>query len=298
MTSDELDALIGGIDAGVQAHLAWNHRLLRCALLRESPGDDMLRPEAHTICRFGVWLARERAALEAFDASLTAAIEDSHAAMHQAVRSLCAHNLRGEAAAPSTLKAYEEGQRAMLARLSELRHAMVHASARNDPLTGLPLRHGMPTAFEHCTKDARREGALLFVAMIDIDRFKSVNDSWGHPVGDAALQHVAACLRATLRDNDPLFRFGGEEFLALLRCPDAAAAQDTARRLLQGLRLAPLTVLPGVVLRLTATIGLAEAGANETFESVVARADHALLQGKLHGRDRHVVAGPAPQDGG
>lgn len=286
-----------GIDAGIQAHLAWNQRLLRCALLLETPGDDMLRPQAHLLCNFGQWFVRERASLEQIDSGLSVAIDLAHARMHQAVRALCQAKLSGQAVIEADIESYERAQSAMVERLSELKHHIESITACIDPLTGLPLRHGLEAAFDQCRRDARRAGARLFLAMIDLDRFKSVNDDWGHPAGDLVLQHVVGRLRTTLRDSDPLFRFGGEEFLALLRCEDEAAAQGVAQRMLDELRQSPVTVQPEVVLTVTATIGLAGVAADESFDHATARADHALREGKLHGCNRFVIAESAPDSG-
>lgn len=290
-----LNSLMAGIDAGIQAHLAWNQKLLRCALLLESPGDEMLRPQSHLLCRFGVWFLRERSQLDKVDARLVAGIDRAHARMHQAVRGLCLAKLGGHAASDADMGAYEREQSAMVARLSELKHLMETATSRIDPLTGLPLRHGLEAAFEQCRRDARRAGSQLFVAMVDLDHFKSVNDRFGHQAGDLALRHVVDRLRTVLRESDPFFRFGGEEFVALLRCESEAAAQTVVARMLDDLRAHAVEVQAGVPLTITATIGLAEVQAQETMDAAISRADHALLEGKLHGRDRVVVAQIAPK---
>lgn len=294
LSIEVLTSLQAGIDAGIQAHLSWNQRLLRCALLLESPGDDMLRPQSHVLCRFGVWFLRERSQLDKLDAPLVAGIERAHARMHQAVRAMCLAKLGGLAAIDADLDAYEREQSDMVARLSALKHLIETATSRIDPLTGLPLRHGLEAAFEQCRRDARRAGAQLFVAMIDLDHFKSVNDRFGHQAGDVALRHVVDWLRTVLRESDPFFRFGGEEFVALLRCDNEAAAQLAVARMLDVLRGHAVEVQPGVALTVTATIGLAEVGEQEGLEAAIARADHALLEGKLHGRDRAVVAQLVP----
>jgi diguanylate cyclase (GGDEF)-like protein len=285
-----LETLLDGIDRGIEAHLAWNQRLMRCALLRESPGDDVLKPQAHTLCRFGVWFATHRQQLDSFDAALVQRIAQSHQSMHDAVRRMCERMLLAQPATPEDLQAYEQGQSAMVTQLNALRELVARASTRHDVLTGLPLRHGLEYAFDLRRKDALRAEAKLWLAMIDVDRFKMVNDTHGHAIGDQALQHVAQHLAACMRASDTLIRFGGEEFLALFVVRNPPGSEILAARLLDAVSSAPLVLASGTALRLTVTIGLARVRADEDLAAATVRADHALLQGKVHGRNRYVLA--------
>lgn len=288
--ADPLDALLEGMGRGIEAHLAWSQRLLRCALLRESPGDDVLRPDAHMLCRFGMWFSSHRPQIESFDPALVDGIAQAHQRMHDAVRRMCERVLLNEPAAPADLQAFEHGQSTMVSQLNQLRELVARATVHQDVLTGLPLRHGLDHTFALRRKDARRAQAQLWLAMIDVDHFKSVNDRHGHAVGDAALQHVARRLGACMREADALLRFGGEEFLALFLVNDPPGVDVLAARLLDAVGAHAMTTASGTTLNLTITIGLARVRADEELASATERADHALLQGKLHGRNRYVVA--------
>ncbi|HQT27196.1 MAG TPA: hypothetical protein PLK99_11495 [Burkholderiales bacterium] len=83
------------LDAAVQAHLEWTRRVLRCAVLRTSPGNDVMKPEAHTLCRFGRWLSQNRAIFDSLDVQKTIAIEVAHKSMHDAIRDICSKVLEG-----------------------------------------------------------------------------------------------------------------------------------------------------------------------------------------------------------
>ena len=126
--------------------------------------------------------------------------------------------------------------------------------------------------------------------MIDVDKFKSVNDTHGHVVGDLALRHIAATLSASLRENDVLIRFGGEEFVGLFLISESESVISVMQRLLDALHAEPLRTEAGVVLKLTATVGVARVRQSESLTSAIDRADHALLQGKTFGRDQYVLA--------
>jgi diguanylate cyclase (GGDEF)-like protein len=134
----------------------------------------------------------------------------------------------------------------------------------------------------------RRHGVMLLdslapgdtVAMLDLDHFKRINDTLGHPAGDEFLQVFSSYLLRAVRDKDAVARFGGEEFIIVLRGAGAAAL-DSIERLLTGWRaLTPLT---------TFSAGVAVHRRHQTPSSTFADADAALYQAKQRGRDRVVV---------
>lgn len=286
----DTDTLLAGIDRAVEAHLAWNQKLLRCSLLKESPGDDMLRPNAHELCRFGLWLAAFKPHLMIYDAQRVNQITFEHVAMHQAVSTLCSHALAGTVANVKDLLAYEQHQSAMVRLLNDVRQQITDHATHHDVLTGLPLRHGLEHAFDMRSKDARRSGQDLWLVMIDLDRFKSINDMYGHRVGDQALRHATQLLTSSMRENDSLIRFGGEEFLGLFPALDEAGVVQIAQRLVEAMRASPLQTDEGAIVKLTATFGWAKVRPDESLPEATERADYALLQGKTHGRDQYVLA--------
>jgi diguanylate cyclase (GGDEF)-like protein len=161
-------------------------------------------------------------------------------------------------------------------------------SASTDPLTGLPNRRYFDE-FSSLLSSRRRSGDALAVLMIDIDKFKGLNDTYGHPVGDVVLKSVASAITGAVRDQDVPARIGGEEFAVLLRNPGPAVAQEVGERVRQAVRELDLGDLgvPGV----SVSVGVANAtGPDEPIHALVDRADRALLRAKRAGRDR-VVAG-------
>ena len=162
-----------------------------------------------------------------------------------------------------------------------------HGQARLDPLTGLPNRRALHEAYQHL--NGKPGAATLSIAIIDLDRFKSINDRLGHDRGDEVLRAVAECLQKTCPPTATLARLGGEEFVVLL--PDchgepARLVCDSIRRSIASLALPGL---PGV----TASIGLARVRREEDLADALRRADQALYQAKRSGRDRCVVAATA-----
>jgi diguanylate cyclase (GGDEF)-like protein len=157
-------------------------------------------------------------------------------------------------------------------------------------LTGLPLRYGIETEFKIMQRISKREHFLLYLMMIDIDHFKRINDTYGHPVGDIALRHLADLLKHIKRDNEPLYRFGGEEFLLLLQSASPDGAALSAQRFVDAVRNAPVPIPQNQSVTMTVTLGLARVGGDEDLAKAVERADKALFEGKRAGRDRYVLS--------
>ncbi|MFO1173712.1 MAG: diguanylate cyclase [Paracoccaceae bacterium] len=159
-----------------------------------------------------------------------------------------------------------------------------------DPLTGLHnRRYGLP-CMERIAERAAGSDRPFAVLLIDLDRFKLVNDTWGHAAGDAVLAEVACRLRQELRGCDLLARIGGEEFLAALPDTGFDAAHAIAERLRHAVGDRPVKVAGGTSVQVTLSIGLAvggpASGCPDGPEGLMARADRALLAAKAQGRNR------------
>lgn len=163
--------------------------------------------------------------------------------------------------------------------------------ATTDALTGAANRGAFLEAAERETERSRRFGTPLSLVLIDLDRFKPINDTFGHPFGDAVLAEVSRRLQAALRESDVLGRIGGEEFAVLLPMTDTPAAGETAARLASSVRDAPVT--DGLqAVTVTASFGVAAVDRARGFDDARRRADRALYEAKRLGRDRVELAPP------
>ncbi|MDO9525144.1 MAG: diguanylate cyclase [Gemmobacter sp.] len=160
--------------------------------------------------------------------------------------------------------------------------------AVTDPLTGLYNRRYAMPALTGMNRVAQECGLPCAVMLIDIDRFKLVNDHHGHSAGDAVLTEVARRLSAALRPGDLLARIGGEEFLAALPDVTEPEARDVAERLCRAVRGLPITLADDVGrLTITVSIGLALSGPPpDSAAMLIERADRALLAAKAEGRNQ------------
>lgn len=157
-------------------------------------------------------------------------------------------------------------------------------SARSDALTGALNRRGIEEVLKSELDRASRANSPLTVALIDIDDFKSVNDTWGHPFGDMILRDVASCITSNLRSYDTCGRIGGDEFMVILPGSSAAASAQICERILH--QVAGLPPRRKGALAPTVSLGFTEYDPSDTPESIVARADRALYDAKREGRNR------------
>lgn len=176
----------------------------------------------------------------------------------------------------------------------DIENVRLHRVAVTDPLTGAYNREflasRMPTEIETAVERER----TLSIAMVDIDHFKSVNDRYGHTVGDAVLAEIAQRLRSAIRTGDMLVRYGGEEFLVLLPKAGAERAAEVGHRMRERVIEAPVDTGNGTLLDITVSVGVAELRTRpvEAMAELIARADAALYAAKANGRNRVELATP------
>jgi diguanylate cyclase len=166
------------------------------------------------------------------------------------------------------------------------------ALARTDPLTGLLNRRGLTEALDRETARARRTGATVSLVLLDLDRFKALNDSLGHPAGDAALVTVAETLRKGLRAGDVAGRWGGDEFGIIFADLPATAAYDVVDRLRAHLTHPSRAANRGRRVSFSAGVA-ALTGTAAQAADLMTQADAALYEAKAAGGNKARRATPA-----
>jgi diguanylate cyclase (GGDEF)-like protein/PAS domain S-box-containing protein len=173
----------------------------------------------------------------------------------------------------------------------------LHDLVRTDHLTTLPNRFLLDERFANGLAQAQREGSLLAMLMIDIDRFKNINDTLGHGMGDVLLKVVGSALKSCIRECDTLARWGGDEFVLLLPgLQDSSVAVAVAQRCLESLK-EPF-VVDGQELRITASIGISLAADSSAGAGVLLQnADIAMYKAKARGGDCMIIYSPEMSTG-
>ena len=163
--------------------------------------------------------------------------------------------------------------------------------SNRDPMTNLYNRRYFNEVSQTLLKLSKREKRNLSVLMLDIDRFKVVNDNYGHLFGDIVLKEVAALLQKTTRESDVVIRFGGEEFVILLPSTNLEGAVSIAQKIRIGIESLALTTDSNEVIKFTISVGIALCDClNDTnIDSLIHRSDEALYEAKRAGRNQVVV---------
>jgi len=188
------------------------------------------------------------------------------------------------------LAAHQEVQEAE-SRIKELEAKLQHMSelVREDQLTGTLNRRGLDDVFERESARADRRGTPLCVALLDLDNFKKLNDTYGHLAGDNALRHLAKVVKGTLRSIDVIARFGGEEFMIIMTETSVDSAVQTMVRLQRELTK-HFFLHDNEKLLITFSAGVALRLPNEDQTTLLARVDKAMYKAKQSGKNRVVVA--------
>lgn len=188
-----------------------------------------------------------------------------------------------------------DGLRLTRQNLDEIRRELAETRrlAMEDALTGVANRRALEQIMRRELAHSRRTGRPLSLAMLDLDHFKAVNDTWGHEVGDRALVHLVDVLRGGLRDSDLVARYGGEEFVLLFTETNLSGARFVTDRLRAMLARAPMRQ-NGVAIPLAFSAGIAGLRPEDNGHSLLARADALLYEAKRTGRDRVVTEPPEP----
>jgi two-component system cell cycle response regulator len=199
------------------------------------------------------------------------------------VRPVDRHELQARLSTQVKRKRYNDRLRSSVSETIEM--------AVTDPLTGLNNRRYLDTHLQTLFDRAVARRNPLSVMITDIDRFKSINDGWGHDGGDRVLKEFAARLRRNVRGMDLACRYGGEEFVVVMPETDQAIAEKVAERIRAEIAERPFQVTPDQEIKVTISIGVAAIRMpHDDVPSLMKRADTALYAAKANGRNRVVAA--------
>lgn len=291
-TPSELQILISNVDQVLYNHDRWSDALIATLLCHLPYDEHDMDEESFRHCRFGQWLYSEGQRLLGDHASYPA-IEGEHRRMHQLATRLLLTAADGE---PIKLQDYElftSAVKTLRLEATTLKRELEDLLSHIDPLTGANTRTLLLTVLREQHSLVKRGVMTCSLAMMDLDHFKIVNDTYGHQAGDRVLISCAQYVMHHLRPYDKVFRYGGEEFVLVLpsRSPDPAL--EVVDHLREGLANLPIhynEMLIGV----TASFGVAPLEADLSVEQSLDNADQALYAAKAAGRNRaHLWNSPA-----
>jgi diguanylate cyclase len=284
----QIDQIILMIDEAIEDHEQLAKHWHAKAVCRLPFPDDYLVENSGDNCAFTRWLFSQKSAewIHKMEYDSLKAIHDE---LHQELAVLSCKLGDGKRVGENEYYAFVNAESGFIQQLRQLKEKISRLQISFDPLTGIFNRQAMmPILFqEHAY--VVRDKKKCCLAMADLDHFKRINDSHGHPAGDRVLKRTAQFFRTNLRPYDALFRYGGEEFLFCLPNTDL----NNSKRLLDRLRIEleklPINLSDHQVVTITVSIGIAQMRDDCPADISIEQADKALYQAKHDGRNRVVV---------
>ncbi|MES0529801.1 diguanylate cyclase [Citrobacter portucalensis] len=277
----EIDTILIELNKSIDAHYKWLVKMFRCVVSSDVTQPDIMGENSHFVCRFGQWLDNQSRYNED-DCSYVSKINATHEKMHLSGKKLLLAIVENR----SHSWHFDSFQDALLAFTSSVMDYKIYLlSIRSniDVLTGLPGRRMLDESFDRQLLDA--EPLNLYILLLDIDRFKYVNDTYGHLVGDVVLRALASNLLSWTRYDEAAYRYGGEEFIIIIRTKTDEQACLAGLRLCRLIGQKKIPYADGEI-GITVTAGITRVQQGETLDTALGRADRAMYQGKQTGRNR------------
>lgn len=279
---------VAELDQALYMHEEWSEEISAALICHMKPDERDIRPDAHRLCRFGQWYYGTDSNALRNQTGFTE-VETEHRRMHEFAASLLRASADGRQIAPQDYQRFVSAMKRTRLEIQTLKRQLEISLYNIDPLTGVPGRVEMLRKVREQQDFVARGVHACAVAMLDVDCFKAVNDTYGHSVGDSVLVDICRHIQSNLRSYDMVFRYGGEEFLLCLPNLDAPAGHDICERLRAELETTPHHSSAGERFPVTVSIGVTALDPALPVEEAIDRADRALLSAKARGRNRTVL---------
>lgn len=288
ISKDDFETLSEDIKLSLSEHREWIRKLNTAVISREKLTDkSFIAEESHLHCKFGKWIKRLLSD-ETFQQGPFIKIDQLHQDIHSSAREVI-EAIEGD---PLNLvnkyKKFTAIQKIFFDEVLLIFEFSVINKHQFDITTKLMNRRTVDTVLSHEHHLMQRNSdSNCCIVMADIDRFKNINDEYGHDVGDKILEHTASILNESLRRHDTVARFGGEEFLFVLPDMDIADAEKIIERIRIKLSVSSIEH-HGKKIGVTASFGITQLCQSLDIKDSIKRADVALYQAKTWGRNRSV----------
>jgi len=292
LNTTEAEQIVKELGRALDSHSDWNSKFRAMLVCRTKPKAAVLKPESHTKTVFGKWYVGQTNQ-NLCNHPEFAAVGKNHGKMHALARGLAQNVKDGTDIKPADYQAFVKSVNTFRSGLRKLLSEAWDFLRYTDPLTGVMTRTAMQKNLEDEQERARRNGQTCCIGMMDLDHFKSVNDTHGHQAGDKVLEEIAGYVHGHLRRYDQVFRYGGEEFLIVFPNTTAENAKKVLDRLRKNIKRQAIKIGKTKTLHVTASFGVSELEPTAPTSDSIELADQALYTAKEAGRNRVRIWKPA-----
>lgn len=284
-TRSELEEVVNGLDYSIDELSDWLAQFYKSAVCKSAPSPETVNEQSHFVSKFGSWYTRRKGegvfAQPAFEA-----LAATHQGIHAHVRILAGRAWKDAKLPAEEIDALQEKVHSFNEQSRRLAKAFRAALSDLDPLTGVNTRQAMMRDLDRERQRVRRGGQPGVLALADIDHFKHVNDTYGHPMGDKVLSTITSAIQDGIRPYDSVYRYGGEEFLISLPETPLEEAAEVLDRIRQHVAKLDHRSETGKSFKVTLSFGAAAMTDRDDIETITERADQALYYSKAHGRNQ------------
>jgi len=283
--ASEIDLLILKIEQSLEEQSQWVKHWHSKAICNQPFPESYLDTDAYKKCDFSRWFQSQESAewLHQLDYD---SITTVHNTMHEEAVILSQKIMTKEKVNEKDYYRFMNSEWNFSHQLQALKDKISRLQISFDPLTGIFNRQAMMPILLQEHAYVVRDDKACCLAMADLDHFKKVNDTHGHPAGDKVLKAVASFFRTNLRPYDALFRYGGEEFLFCLPNTDIKSGSKLLNRLRIELKKCPIQIKEDLVVSVSISIGIMQMDAEQQVDDAIDNADTALYKAKKDGRNR------------
>ncbi|MBF0186488.1 MAG: diguanylate cyclase [Magnetococcales bacterium] len=285
---EEVRELLFVLEKALSDHNTWMMNWHRAIICNQSVEEAHLDHKAHRKCNFGIWYYNSNHPILSNHQSFLN-IRTIHRTLHEMGRELLIKSGKGLEIMPGEYDTFLEIRTQFRAEIRVLEKTLNDLIASTDPLTRVFNRSQMKSMIEHHHTMLKETGHVCSIAMVDLDHFKSINDTYGHKTGDDVLQFASGFIARNLRPSDLIFRYGGEEFLVCLPKTTTQTAFHVLERIRCQLSQQTINSTDDQVLKVTCSVGISQLQTNLSLEEAQKQADTAVYDAKQSGRNRICV---------
>ena len=284
----ELQSTLQQLNQAIYNHEQWSKDLIRTIICRLSYDNRDIADDAHRQCRFGQWYYGSPPQTLLAHPSFVA-IEIEHRRLHQFAKQLLLASTNEALGSPNNYDSFINAHDRMHLEIYSLKHELEELLYNRDVLTGAENRTGMLTRLRELHELVKRNVQECGIAIMDLDHFKMVNDTYGHSAGDEVLVAWVSHIKRHLRPYDRVYRYGGEEFLLSFPSTNIHSASDIIERLRSGIPAVDIGADETKPIMVTASFGITMLDPSVNVEESINRADIALYAAKKAGRNQSCI---------